>query len=73
MKKKGNKMMPTPKQKLIHNPIPTSLFFVCLRKHTFIKKVSICLQYFHLKTTDSYISERNKDIGSLAITYFTYL
>ena len=26
MKKKGNKGMPTPKQKLIHNPIPTSLF-----------------------------------------------
>ena len=26
MKKKGNKRMPTPKQKLIHNPIPTSLF-----------------------------------------------
>ena len=26
MKKKGNKGMPTPKQKLIHNSIPTSLF-----------------------------------------------
>ena len=26
MKEKGNKRMPTPKQKLIHNPIPTSLF-----------------------------------------------
>ena len=26
MKKKGNKGMPTPKQKLINNPIPTSLF-----------------------------------------------
>ena len=23
------------KQKLIHNPIPTSLFVVCLCKHTF--------------------------------------
>ena len=32
MKKKGNKRMPTPKQKLIHNPIPTSLFLsdICL-------------------------------------------
>ena len=28
--KEGNKGMPTPKQKLIHNPIPTSLFVVCL-------------------------------------------
>ena len=26
MKKKGNKWMPTTKQKLVHNPIPTSLF-----------------------------------------------
>ena len=26
MKKKGNKKMPTPRHKLIHNPIPTSLF-----------------------------------------------
>ena len=26
MKKKGNKRIPTPKQKLIYNPIPTSLF-----------------------------------------------
>ena len=26
MKKKGNKGKPTPKQKLIHNPIPTSSF-----------------------------------------------
>ena len=26
MKKKVNKGMPTPKQKLIHNPIPASLF-----------------------------------------------
>ena len=34
MKKKGNKKMPSPRHKLIHNPIPTSLFcfkilFVC--------------------------------------------
>ena len=26
MKKEGNKKMPTPRQKVIHNPIPTSLF-----------------------------------------------
>ena len=26
MKNKGNKKMPTPRHKLIHNPIPTSLF-----------------------------------------------
>ena len=30
MKKKGNKKMPTPRQKVIHNPIPTSLFFLKL-------------------------------------------
>ena len=27
MKKEGNKKMPTPRQKVIHNPIPTSLFY----------------------------------------------
>ena len=26
MKKEGNKKMPTPRHKVIHNPIPTSLF-----------------------------------------------
>ena len=26
MKKKGNKNMPTPRQKVIHNPIPTPFF-----------------------------------------------
>ena len=26
--KKGNKKMPTPRQKVIHNPIPTSLFLL---------------------------------------------
>ena len=25
--KEGNKKMPTPRQKIIHNPIPTSLYF----------------------------------------------
>ena len=29
MKKKGNKKWPTPRQKVIHNPIPTSLL-ICL-------------------------------------------
>ena len=27
MKKKGNKKMPRPRQEIIDNPIPTSLFF----------------------------------------------
>ena len=40
MKKKGNKGMPTPKQKLIRNPIPTSLLFVCVNI-LLVKKVSI--------------------------------
>ena len=41
MKKMGNKRMPTPKLKLIQNPIPTSLFLVYFCKHTLVKKVSI--------------------------------
>ena len=33
MKKKGNKKWPTPRQKVIHNPIPTSLFLFNFLKH----------------------------------------
>ena len=38
-KRKGKKGMPTPKQKLIHNPIPPSLLFVSLNI-VFLKKLS---------------------------------
>ena len=38
MKKKGNKKMPSPRHKLIHNPIPTSLF--CLKILLFVEKKS---------------------------------
>ena len=51
--KKGNKRMPTPKQKLIHNPIPTSLLLF---------KVSIVLAVSS-STNNRYISEGNKDVG----------
>ena len=50
MKKKGNKGMPTPKQTLIHNPIPTSLLLF---------KVSIVLAVSS-STNNRYISERKK-------------
>ena len=44
MKNKGNKGMSTPKQKLIHNPIPTYLFLVCLCIHIFwsMLKALVC-------------------------------
>ena len=56
MKKKANKRMPTPKQKLIHNPIPTS-FVCCLFVNILlVKKVSIMpVQYLqqqiHIRET----------------------
>ena len=56
MKKKGNKRMPTPKQKLIHNPIPTSLLFVCVNI-ILVKKVSIVPAKSYKQ------SGRNKDVG----------
>ena len=52
MKKKGNKGMPTAKQKLIHNPIPTSLLFVCIKQ--LVPAVSL---------SNRNVSERNKDVG----------
>ena len=33
MKKKGNKKMPRPRQEIIDNPIPTSLFFNGVATH----------------------------------------
>ena len=61
MKKKGNKGIPTPKQKLIHNPIPTSLFLF----HMFL-----LLDDDTAGTTDSfsiyvymYTQITNKDVG----------
>ena len=47
MKKKGNKKMPTPRHKLIHNPIPTSLFLSspqCISCSQFnVKMFFLCL------------------------------
>ena len=44
MKKEGNKKMPTPRQKLVHSPIPTSLFIHVAR--ILFNKVSIA-QFMH--------------------------
>ena len=49
MKKKGNKKMPTPRHKLIHNPIPTSLFLSrpqCISCSQFnVKMFFLCLMH----------------------------
>ena len=49
MKKKGNKKMPTPRHKLIHNPIPTSLFLSspqCISYSQFnVKMFFLCLMH----------------------------
>ena len=65
MKKKGNKKMPTPRYKLIHNPIPTSLF--CLKFRLFVvnalgkeKTSSHRINYIH---EIHYRLERSKDVG----------
>ena len=56
MKKKAKKRMPTPKQKLIHNPISTSLFvlFLCVNI-LLVKKISIVPAVS--LTTDTYQKE----------------
>ena len=53
MKKKGNKRMPTPKQKLIHNPIPTSLF---------LSDICLLLDEDSAGTIDSFLT-KSKDVG----------
>ena len=46
MKKKGNKKMPSPRHKLIHNPIPTSLFLSRLQCSQFdVKIFPFCLMH----------------------------
>ena len=62
MKKKGNKGMPTPKQKLIHNPIPTSLFVVCLCIYTCILLVKPSIVPTVSSSNNRNMSERNKDV-----------
>ena len=62
MKKKGNKKMPTPRHKLIHNPIPTSLFLSspqCISCSQFnVKMFFLCLM--HSQQTNKI---QNKDVG----------
>ena len=58
--KKGNKRMPTPKQKLIHNPIPISLFVVCLCKHTF--GYNLPIEPAVSSSSKRHISETKKDV-----------
>ena len=53
MKKKGNKKMPRPRQEIIDNPIPTSLFFNGVATH---------LQVF-LKCIPSTLKQQNSCIA----------
>ena len=41
MKKKGNKNMPRPRQEIIDNPIPTSLFFNGVYSYAFTSVLKI--------------------------------
>ena len=64
MKKKGNKKMPTPRLKLIHNPIPTSLF---LSRPQYILCQQFDVKVFslpnaHSKQTNK-ILKQNNDVG----------
>ena len=55
MKKKGNKKMPTSRHKLIHNPIPTSLF---LSSPQYISCSQFNVQMFFLCLTNKQNSEQ---------------
>ena len=57
--KKANKRMPTPKEKLIHNPIPTSLFLsaMCLLLD---KDTSGTIDSF---LTKSMFTQTSKEVG----------
>ena len=62
MKKKGNKKIPTPRHKLIHNPIPTSLFLSspqCISYSQFNVKMFF-LYLMHSQQTNKI---QNRDVG----------
>ena len=54
MKKKGNKKMPIPRQEIIDNPIPTSLFMCYIYSGAICQNTCKCVQVIVMK---------NKDIG----------
>ena len=58
MKKKGNKKWPTPRQKVIHNPIPTSFFCSVMCSLSYIRQI---IDQIHLHMLR--ILKRNKEVG----------
>ena len=60
MKKKGDKKIPTPRHKLIHNPIPTSLF--CYKILFALGKEKIFTSNLLVHEIHCGL-ERNKDVG----------
>ena len=62
MKKKGNKKMPTPRHKVTHNPIPTSLFLSRPQYKAFESQDAFAL--FSLPNSSYKQSQIfNKDVG----------
>ena len=63
--KKGNKKMPTPRHKLVHNPIRTSLLLSspqCISCSQFDVKMFFSLCLMHSQQTNK-ILKQNKDVG----------
>ena len=64
-KKKRDKKMPTPRQKVIHNPIPTSLLKILIHFMVIGICTSVCIALFvvfslHIKINSF---KKNKDVG----------
>ena len=61
MKKEGNKKMPTPRQKVIHNLIPTSLFLS--RPYPLYVGIVYIVLFCIVFSLYSNSFEHNKDVG----------
>ena len=61
MKKKGNKRMPRPRQEIIDNPIPTSLFMCYAAVLLFVGTGGAILRTLVYKCVATLL--KNKDVG----------
>ena len=62
MKKKGNKKMPTPREKVIHNPIPTSFFILLVQSPEMfsLRRAHVGIMHAHAHAENLHVRARTR-------------